>query len=112
MHQLYGGLIMSDKLPGHYQGIKERFEEYGKAVDQLGKAIRNSGPIDEKTSQLIQLAAAAAIRSEGGVHSHARRAMENGASREEVYHALILLTATIGFPNVAAAISWVDDLSK
>jgi AhpD family alkylhydroperoxidase len=101
---------MSEKLPDNFRSIRERFEEYGKAVDQLGKAVRGSGPIDDKTSQLIQLAAAAAIRSEGGVHSHARRAMEQGASREEVYHSLILLTSTIGFPNVAAAISWVDRL--
>lgn len=99
------------EVPKHFQGIMERFKEYGKAIDQLEKAVRSSGPVDEKTSHLIQMAAAAAIRSEGGVHSHARRAMEKGASREEIYHALILLTGTIGFPNVAAAISWVDDLS-
>ncbi len=103
---------MADKLPKHYTNIRERFEEYGKAIEQLGQAVRNSGPLDEKTGQLIQMAAAAAIRSEGGVHSHARRAMEHGASREEVYHALILLTATIGFPNVAASIDWVDHLFK
>ena len=101
---------MSNELPKHYQSIRERFEEYGKALDQLEKAVHGSGPIDDKTSHLIQMAAAAAIRSEGGVHSHARRAMEQGASREEIYHSLILLTGTIGFPNVAAAISWVDSL--
>ncbi|SEM12317.1 Carboxymuconolactone decarboxylase family protein [Syntrophus gentianae] len=101
---------MTTELPKHYQSIKERFKEYGKAIDQLGKTVRQAGPIDEKTSHLIQLAAAAAIRSEGGVHSQARRAMDAGASREEVYHSLILLTSTIGFPNVAAAISWVDSM--
>ncbi len=101
---------MTTELPKHYQSIKERFQEYGKAIDQLGKTVRQAGPIDEKTSHLIQLAAAAAIRSEGGVHSQARRAMDAGASREEVYHSLILLTSTIGFPNVAAAISWVDSM--
>ncbi|MFH0974509.1 MAG: carboxymuconolactone decarboxylase family protein [Spirochaetota bacterium] len=101
---------MSNELPKHYQSIKTRFEEYSKALDELGKVVHNSGPIDVKNAHLIQLAAAAAIRSEGGVHSHARRAMKEGASPEEVYHALILLTGTIGFPAVAAAIAWVDDL--
>ncbi|MBN2402952.1 MAG: carboxymuconolactone decarboxylase family protein [Spirochaetes bacterium] len=103
---------MPDKLPKHYRNILERFEEYGKALDQLEKTVRTSGPIDKKTSHLIQLAATAAIRSEGGVHSHARRAIEHGATLEEIYHSLILLTGTIGFPNVAAAIAWVDDLKK
>jgi alkylhydroperoxidase/carboxymuconolactone decarboxylase family protein YurZ len=103
---------MPDKPPKHYQRIKEKFGEYGRALDQLEEATHNSGPLDLKTSHLIQLAAAAAIRSEGGVHSHARRALEQGASSEEIYHSLILLTGTIGFPNVAAAVSWVDDLFR
>jgi 4-carboxymuconolactone decarboxylase len=103
---------MSDKMPKHHRSIRERFPEYGAALSNLGESVRNCGPIDEKTSHLIQLAASTAIRSEGGVHSHARRAIENGASAEEVYQALLLLTSTIGFPNVAAAISWVDDIVK
>ena len=57
----------------------------------------------------MQLAAAAAIRSEGSVHSHARRATEAGATPEEIHHAILLLTSTIGFPTVAAALSWIDD---
>ncbi|HPN97058.1 MAG TPA: carboxymuconolactone decarboxylase family protein [Syntrophorhabdaceae bacterium] len=103
---------MSKTLPKHYQSIRDRFVEYGEALDKLDEAVRGSGPLDKKTAHLIQLAASAAIRSEGGVHSHARRALEQGASINEIQHALILLTGTIGFPNVAAAISWVDALSE
>jgi alkylhydroperoxidase/carboxymuconolactone decarboxylase family protein YurZ len=44
------------------------------------------------------------------VHSHVRRAHEAGAKKEEIYHAIILLTSTIGFPAVSAAISWADDV--
>ncbi len=100
------------ELPKHYMSIRKRFEEYGTVLSDLGRVVRESGPIDDKTSQLIQLAASAAIRSEGAVHSHAKQALELGASSEEVYQSLLLLTSTIGFPNVAAAISWVDDLFK
>jgi alkylhydroperoxidase/carboxymuconolactone decarboxylase family protein YurZ len=59
---------------------------------------------------LVQLGAAAALRSEGAVHSHARRALEAGASAAEIHHALLLLTSTIGFPTVVAAMTWVDDI--
>jgi alkylhydroperoxidase/carboxymuconolactone decarboxylase family protein YurZ len=100
------------KLPKMYTSIRERYEELADAVENLGKAARASGPVDEKTSHLIQLAAAAAIRSEGSVHSHVRRAIESGANKEEVYHTLILLTSTIGFPAVSAAMSWADDVIK
>ncbi len=100
------------ELPKHYMSIGRRYEKYGDILSDLGRVVKEIGPIDDKTSQLIQLAASAAIRSEGAVHSHARRAKELGASSEEIYQSLLLLTSTIGFPNVAAAISWVDDLFK
>lgn len=90
--------------------IRKRFKKYFKAVDSLGNAAKTSGPIKSKTSQLIQLAAAAAIRSEGAVHSHAKRALQAGAKPEEIYQAILLLTSTIGFPTVSAALSWVDDV--
>jgi AhpD family alkylhydroperoxidase len=98
------------EIPEQYSDIKKRFSKLLKAVDNLGKVTRDSGPIGKKTSHLIQLAAAAAIRSEGAVHSHARRALKAGATPEEIYHAIILLTSTIGFPTVSAALSWVDDV--
>ncbi len=101
---------MSEGYPKQYQKIRERFNDYFKAVANLGTTVRSAGPLDEKTIQLVQLAASAAIRSEGAVHSHARRAIEAGATKDEVYHTLLCLTSTIGFPTVSAALSWVDDV--
>ena len=82
------------------------------ALEALGSAARQQGPLENKTAHLVQLAAAAAIQSEGAVHSHAQRATAAGATSEEIYHAVLLLVSTIGFPKVAAAISWVDDVLK
>jgi len=98
------------QIPNQYLDIKKRFSKLLQAVDNLGKVTRRSGPLDKKTSHLIQLGAAAAIRSEGAVHSHTRRALKAGATPEEIYHAVILLTSTIGFPTVSAALSWADDV--
>ena len=102
--------MAKEKLPKHYLFEKKAHEAFIGAVETLGKALKEQGPIDEKTANLIQLAAAAAIHSEGAVHSHVRRAVENGATREEVYHALILLTSTLGYPTVSAALSWAEDI--
>jgi len=66
--------------------------------------------LNKKTAHLIQLGAAAAIRSEGSVHSHTKRALEAGAKPAEIYHSIIVLTSTIGFPTVSAALSWADDV--
>jgi AhpD family alkylhydroperoxidase len=98
------------KLPGQYLSIKKRFKKYFSAVDNLGKSARTAGPLNKKTSHLVQIAAAAAIRSEGSVHSHTRRALESGAKPDEIYHAIILLTSTIGFPTVSAALTWAHDV--
>lgn len=96
--------------PVSYHTMKKRHPEVFAAVESLGAALKKEGPIEEKNAHLIQLAAAAAIRSEGAVHSHTRRAREAGASEEEIHHALLLLISTIGFPGVMAALSWAEDV--
>jgi 4-carboxymuconolactone decarboxylase len=102
---------MSNK-PGFYLSLTRTHPRYIAAVEALGQAVRESGPLDSKALHLVQLAAAAAVRSEGAVHSHTRRALEEGVTPDEVRHALISLTSTIGFPNVTAALSWCEDVFK
>ena len=97
----------------HYQQLAKLFPEAISALENLGTAVRNSGPLKGKTVELIQLAGAAAVQSEGSVHSHTRRAIQEGATKEEVYHTLLLLISTIGFPRASAAMRWAEDvLSK
>ncbi len=102
---------MSDaKQPKHYRRLANLHPEVMTALENLGATLRSSGPLSGKTTELIQLAAAAAIGSEGSVHSHTRRAVAAGASHEEIAHTLLLLVSTIGFPRVAAALSWTRDI--
>lgn len=101
---------MADIPNNQYQKIKARHGELFEALENLGRAAKAAGPLDTKTAHLIQLGSAAALRSEGAVHSHTRRALDAGASAEEIYHAIVLLTSTIGFPNIMAAVSWADDV--
>jgi 4-carboxymuconolactone decarboxylase len=93
-----------------YQEISKRYPGVFEALESLGTTVRTAGPLDEKTGHLVQLAAAAASKSEGAVHSHTRRAIKAGASNEEIYHTLMLLISTIGFPQAMAAISWSRDI--
>jgi AhpD family alkylhydroperoxidase len=98
--------------PKYYQSIVKQYPHYMAALDAVGEAAASAGPLPEKTRHLVQLGAAAAIRSEGAVHSHARRALAAGATREELQHAVISATSTIGFPNVMAALSWINDVTQ
>jgi AhpD family alkylhydroperoxidase len=78
-------------LPSQYRGIWKKYTGLMKSLESLGKAAKEAGPLSLKHSHLVQLAAAAAIQSEGSVHSHTRRAREAGATPEEIRHAVVLL---------------------
>ncbi len=102
--------MSTEDLPKRYLGLQKDHPKFMAALGELGTAARQEGPLDEKTAHLIQLGAAATAHSEGAVHSHARRALAAGATPEEIRHAVILLTSTVGFPTVSAALSWIDDV--
>lgn len=101
---------MAHKIADHYEKVKKYHPEYLEAVESLGQVVKQSGPLNAKNGQLIQLAASIASKSEGATHSHTKRALEAGASSEEIRHAVLLLTNTIGFPAVMAGMSWVNDI--
>ena len=98
------------KVPANYTWINSRFGKLMKTHELLGKQLLEAGPVGRKQAQLVQLAAAAAVRSEGAVHSHVKRALKAKAKPAEIYHALVLLTSTIGFPAVSAALSWAREI--
>ena len=103
---------MSEIKQKHYRKVRKMYEGVVKAAEKLGEEVKKAGPIKGKEAELIQLAAALANRSEGAVHSHTKRALEAGATQEELYHAAILLTNTIGFSAVMAGITWISDIAE
>lgn len=96
--------------PSNFRWLHEKFGPVLDAHQQLGKMLADAGPLDPKQVELVKLAAAAATQSEGSVHSHTKRALQAGASTDEIYHTLILLISTVGFPATAAAISWAREI--
>lgn len=110
-HSIVEENMKANKVPSkHYNTLVQLYPEVFQAHEQLGAELKKAGPLDEKTLQLIQLAAAGATGSEGAVHSHTRRALAAGASADEIRHALLSLISTIGFPKVMATISWCGDV--
>lgn len=96
--------------PKNYAWIAARYGKAMKTHQRLGEELLAAGPLKSKQAHLVQLAGAAAVRSEGAVHSHVRRALQAGVKPGEIYHALMLLVSTIGFPAVSAALSWARDV--
>ena len=97
-------------LPEIYQEFKRQFPDVAKAYDALAVSCHEWGPLDEKTRRLIKLGIAIGLSSEGGVRSHARRALAEGASPAELRHAVLMALTTTGFPTMIAAMKWVEEV--
>ena len=95
-------------LPEIYQQFSENFHEIFKDYKQLGITIRESGPLDSKSQDLVKLGIAIGANSQGAVMSSTRKALESGASPEEIMHVVVLSITTTGFPNMIAALKWVE----
>ena len=54
--------MAEETYPRWYSFIKKNHGKFISTLEQLGEVVRQEGPLDEKTSHLIQLAAAAAVR--------------------------------------------------
>jgi 4-carboxymuconolactone decarboxylase len=98
--------------PKRFTELREQYPELFKAAEALGQTAREAGPLEAKVTQLVQLGAACALRSEGGVHSHVRRARGAGVTPDEIYHAIVALISTIGSPTMVAAVTWADDMLR
>jgi 4-carboxymuconolactone decarboxylase len=97
-------------LPKRFKRFTEEYPDVASAYEQLGTAVHKSGPLDNKTRALIKLAISTGARMEGAVHSHARKALAVGCTKEEMRHAVMLSLPTIGLPSMMAALSWLDDI--
>lgn len=96
------------RLPNRYVRFFEDFPEVGKAYESYGEAVAHAGPLDEKTRSLVKLALSFGARLEGGAKSHAHKAIEAGATVEELRHVALLASPTLGFPHMMACLSWID----
>lgn len=62
------------------EGSEEMMEEY----KNWKKSIKDNTDFDDKTRELIGLAAAAATQCKFCVHTHGQKAIKHGATKEEV----------------------------
>ena len=103
---------MADALPPSGAGaLARQCPGVWDAYTALGKAGAEAGPLDAETRRLVKLALAMGANSEGAVHSHARQALAEGLSPEQLRHVAVLAITTLGLPKAVAAFSWINDLA-
>ena len=97
-------------LPKIYENFSKKFPAVFKDFKQLGMACRDAGPLDAKVQDLVKLGIATGANSRGAVRSHTRKALESGATPEEIFHTVLLSLTTTGFPNMISALGWVNEV--
>jgi len=97
-------------LPRPYQRLKERYPTVVDAYESLGNAAAEAGPLSEREQRLVKFALAVGAAHEGALHSHARRALQAGVSADELRHAVLQATTTLGFPSMTRAMTWLEDV--
>jgi alkylhydroperoxidase/carboxymuconolactone decarboxylase family protein YurZ len=104
---------MSDSrdLPAAAGEVAKAYPEIWKAYAALGKASAEAGPLEGQSLRLVKLALAIGAGLEGGVHSHCRRALEEGVPKEALKQVALLAIPTLGFPKAVAALTWVEDVT-
>lgn len=97
---------LSKKLPKTYRQFAERFPKIVDAHRLMNDAAREAGPLDAKTCELVKMGIALGAGLESSFRSHVRRALEHGATTEEIEQAIVLAASTCGFSRTAAGWRW------
>lgn len=94
------------KVPATFKAFIQKFPALGEAHEKVAQAVSEYGPLDRKTCDLIKIGLSIGAGLESAVRSHVRRAMEHGATVEEIEQAVLLAMNTLGFPRTVAAWQW------
>jgi alkylhydroperoxidase/carboxymuconolactone decarboxylase family protein YurZ len=100
---------VSKKLPKTYRRFVDRFPGIAEAHHQMNQAAGAAGPLDAKTCELIKMGIALGAGLESSFRSHVRRALERGATPEEVDQAVVLAASTCGFSRAVAGWRWAQE---
>ena len=98
-------------LPSGAGEVAKAYPDVWNAYAALGKACSEAGPVQGRTARLIKLALAIGALSEGAVHSHTRRALEEGLAKDELKQVALLAIPTLGFPQGVKALTWIEDIT-
>jgi len=96
-------------IPKPYKQMHQSHPELMQAYESFGHAAREAGPLSAREVALVKLAISIGAGLEGAAHSHCRKALEAGCSRDDLRHVAILSAPTTGFPTMMRARSWVED---
>ena len=101
-----------EELPSAAGDFADEYPDVWDRYADLGESCSDAGPIDGETKRLVKLGLAIGAQSEGAVHSHVRRALDEDVPPETLKHAAVLAIPMIGLSKAMAAMTWIEDLTE
>lgn len=81
--------------------LGKEMPEIAQAFNDMGKAAKTSGALDEKTKEIMALGIAIATRCDSCIGFHVKSLIRLGITREELVEALAMATYMGGGPSYA-----------
>ena len=101
---------MEGYLPEVYERFRGEFTAVMEAYGGLADRIHAAGPLTQRERRLAKLGIAVGRESEGGVRSHARKALAEGIEPKAILHVAVLAITTSGYPSAMAAYGWINEV--
>jgi alkylhydroperoxidase/carboxymuconolactone decarboxylase family protein YurZ len=104
---------MSTDAPTAPARVKAVYPAVYDSFMAMRKVIGASGSLSARDQELILLAGFTVARQESGFKVHCKRALELGATSDDVRQAVVInLGATCAIEPVGDALGWIDDVVK
>ena len=100
------------ELKAHLRNLRGGAPEVMKAFSNIANAALATKALDGKTKELIALGISVAIRCDDCIAFHAKAALKQGASREEVLEALGMAVYMGAGPSVMYATHALDAFTQ
>ena len=97
-----------NKMPKAFREFTARYPVLGDSHENIAKFVDNVGPLDAKTMSLIKIGISLGAGLDSAVRSHVRRALQHGATEQEIEQAVLLAFNTLGLPRTVAAWTWAQ----
>ncbi len=102
---------MTDDLPGAAGTLAKKHPSIWDAYSALGEATADAGQLNARERRLVKLALSIGAASEGAVHSHARRGLDEEITKADIEQVALLAIGPLGLPRAVAAGTWISDVT-
>jgi alkylhydroperoxidase/carboxymuconolactone decarboxylase family protein YurZ len=101
---------MGGYLPQVFERFGVDYPAVMEAFRALAERLHEAGPLSVRERRLAKLGIAIGRESEGGVRSHARKALAEGIEQEAIRQVALLAISTGGYPAAMAAYGWINEV--